>query len=392
MAKTNKTLPKTQYEISRDTTKPIFNRANEVSRADDTLKELSIGLSDHDYAIQYYFQNVIKPQINDAGTIRDVPVLYGAPEKWKNIQTDGYLRDKQGKILTPLIAFRRTGITKNKTLGSKVDANNPAVYYTQQKRYTPQNRYDQFSVLTNSKPIQTFINTVMPDYVELTYEIIIWTEHVEQMNKIVEGVLYTEGSYWGEKERFKFRSKIDSFTNTTDLLQDSERIVRTNFTLTLYGQIVPDGLVKQLSNRLSTKTFSPRQLVIETDVEDKPITVGAVEKAAVYTPSTSGGSRPSSVNALTIAYLNTNKSIERTSISVPDTATFTAEFLPAPSGMPATDLSNFTFFVNGLFIEPSAIASFTNPSANTCVLVVDTAELGFTLQADDELVAIGKFK
>ncbi len=232
----------------------------------------------------------------------------------------------------------------------------------------------------------------MPDYVELTYEIIIWTEHVEQMNKIVEGVLYTEGSYWGEKERFKFRSKIDSFTNTTDLLQDSERIVRTNFTLTLYGQIVPDGLVKQLSNRLSTKTFSPRQLVIETDVEDKPITVGAVEKAAVYTPSTSGGSRPSSVNALTIAYLNTNKSIERTSISVPDTATFTAEFLPAPSGMPATDLSNFTFFVNGLFIEPSAIASFTNPSANTCVLVVDTAELGFTLQADDELVAIGKFK
>lgn len=392
MARTNKTLPKTQYEISRDTTKPIFNRANEVSRADDTLKELSIGLSDHDYAIQYYFQNIIKPQINDAGTIRDVPVLYGAPEKWKNIQTDGYLRDKQGKILTPLIAFRRTGIAKNKTLGSKVDANNPAVYYTQQKRYTSQNRYDQFSVLTNSKPIQTFINTVMPDYVELTYEIIIWTEHVEQMNKIVEGVLYTEGSYWGEKERFKFRSKIDSFTNTTDLLQDSERIVRTNFTLTLYGQIVPDGLVKQLSNRLSTKTFSPRQLVIETDVEDRPITVGAVEKTAVYTPLASGASRPSGINALTIAYLNTSKSVERTSISIPDTATFTADFLLAPSGMPPTDVDSFTFFVNGLFIEPSAIISFTNPSPNTCILVVDTAVLGFTLRADDELIAVGKFK
>lgn len=391
MARTRKTLPKTQYEISKGTTKPVFNRANEVSRANDTLKELSIGLSDHDYAIQYYFQNIIKPQVDDAGTMRDVPVMYGAPEKWKNMQADGYFRDKQGKILTPLISFRRTGVLKNKTLGSKVDANNPALYYTQQRMYSPENRYDQFSVLNNSKPIQTFINTVMPDYVELTYEVIIWTDYIEQMNKIVESVLYTEGSYWGEKERFKFRTKIDNFTNTTDLLQDAERIVRTNFTLTLYGQIVPDALVKQLSNRLSTKTFSPRQLVVETDIEDRPIVVGAIEKAAVYTPSTLGGSKPTSINALTIAYLSTNKSIERTSISVPDTATFTANFLQAPSGLPATSVDNFTFFINGLYIEPSAIVSFTNPSSNVCTLVVDTAELGFTLQADDELVAIGKF-
>jgi len=393
MAQTRKTLPKTQYEISKETTTTTYNRANEVSEAGDTFKELSIGLGDLDYSIQYYFQNIIKPKVDDVGTMRDVPVLYGAPEKWKNIQADGYLRDKQGKILTPLIAFRRTGIAKNKTLGSKVDANNPAIYYTQQRKYTPQNRYDQFSVLSNSKPIQTFVNTVMPDYVDLTYEVIIWTDYVEQMNKIVESVLYTEGSYWGERERFKFRTKVDSFTNTTDLLQDTERVVRTSFTLNLYGQIVPDALVKQLSNKLSNKTFSPRQLVIETDVEDTPITVSGVSKAGVYMPSTTGtsGGQSTSISALTVSYLNTNKSVERTSISVPDTAIFTANFLPAPLGLPATGVSNFTFFVNGLYIEPSAIVSFTNTSSNVCTLVVNTAELGFTLQADDELVAIGKF-
>lgn len=393
MAQTRKTLPKTQYEISKETTTTTYNRANEVSEAGDTFKELSIGLGDLDYSIQYYFQNIIKPKVDDVGTMRDVPVLYGAPEKWKNIQADGYLRDKQGKILTPLIAFRRTGITKNKTLGSKVDANNPAIYYTQQRKYTPQNRYDQFSVLSNSKPIQTFVNTVMPDYVDLTYEVIIWTDYVEQMNKIVESVLYTEGSYWGERERFKFRTKVDSFTNTTDLLQDTERVVRTSFTLNLYGQIVPDALVKQLSNKLSNKTFSPRQLVIETDVEDTPITVSGVSKAGVYMPSTTGtgGGQSTSISALTVSYLNTNKSVERTSISVPDTAIFTANFLSAPLGLPATGVSNFTFFVNGLYIEPSAIVSFTNTSSNVCTLVVNTAELGFTLQADDELVAIGKF-
>ena len=393
MAQTRKTLPKTQYEISKETTTTTYNRANEVSEAGDTFKELSIGLSDLDYSIQYYFQNIIKPKVDDVGTMRDVPVLYGAPEKWKNIQADGYLRDKQGKILTPLIAFRRTGIAKNKTLGSKVDANNPAIYYTQQRKYTPQNRYDQFSVLSNSKPIQTFVNTVMPDYVDLTYEVIVWTDYVEQMNKIVESILYTEGSYWGERERFKFRTKVDSFTNTTDLLQDAERVVRTSFTLNLYGQIVPDALVKQLSNKLSNKTFSTRQLVIETDVEDTPITVSGVAKAPVYTPSatTTRGSQGSSISALTVTYLNTNKSVERTSILVPDTATFTANFLAAPTELPTTGVNNFTFFVNGLYIEPSAIVSFTNTSSNVCTLVVDTTELGFTLRADDELVAIGKF-
>ncbi len=107
MAQTRKTLPKTQYEISKETTTTTYNRANEVSEAGDTFKELSIGLGDLDYSIQYYFQNIIKPKVDDVGTMRDVPVLYGAPEKWKNIQADGYLRDKQGKILTPLIAFRR---------------------------------------------------------------------------------------------------------------------------------------------------------------------------------------------------------------------------------------------------------------------------------------------
>jgi hypothetical protein len=393
MAQTRKTLPKTQYEISKETTTTTYNRANEVSEAGDTFKELSIGLSDLDYSIQYYFQNIIKPKVDDVGTMRDVPVLYGAPEKWKNIQADGYLRDKQGKILTPLIAFRRTGIAKNKTLGSKVDANNPAIYYTQQRKYTPENRYDQFSVLSNSKPIQTFVNTVMPDYVDLTYEVIVWTDYVEQMNKIVESILYTEGSYWGERERFKFRTKVDSFTNTTDLLQDTERVVRTSFTLNLYGQIVPDALVKQLSNKLSNKTFSPRQLVIETDVEDTPITVSGVSKAGVYMPSatTTRGSQGSSISTLTVAYLNTNKSVERTSISVPDTAIFTANFLAAPTELPTTGVGNFTFFVNGLYIEPSAIVSFTNTSSNVCTLVVDTTELGFTLRADDELVAIGKF-
>ena len=177
----NKVLPKTQYEILKGSPKAEYNKANDISRKDDSLKELSIGLLDLDQAIKYYFEEVIKPTVIEGTTTVPVPVFYGSPEKWKNFQTDGYYRDKNGKIQTPIIVYKRTGITKNRTLSSKVDANFPAVYYTQQYAHTPENRYDQFSKLTNSKPTKTFSNTVMCDYVDLTYEFIIWTDYVEHL-------------------------------------------------------------------------------------------------------------------------------------------------------------------------------------------------------------------
>jgi hypothetical protein len=113
-----KPLPKTQYEISKDTPAQTFNRANEISRADDNIPSLNVGLYDLDYSIKYYLENIIKPQITEFGEKTDVPVIYGAPEKWKNVQVDGYFRDKQGKILAPVIAYIRTSITKNRSLGS----------------------------------------------------------------------------------------------------------------------------------------------------------------------------------------------------------------------------------------------------------------------------------
>lgn len=393
----NKVLPKTQYEILKGAPKADYNKANEVSRKEDTLKELSIGFADLDGAIKYYFDEVIKPTVIEGDSVIPVPVFYGSPEKWKNFQEDGYFRDRNGKIQAPLIAYKRTAIAKNRTLGSKVDANFPAIYYTQQYAHTPENRYDQFSRLTNSKPIKTFSNTVMCDYVDLTYEFIVWTDYVEQMNRIVESILYSEGSFWGEKERFKFRTKIDSFTNTTDLLADNERIVRTTFTVTMFGYIVPDSIIKQLSEKLSDKTYSPRQLSVETNVDAKSeiFTNKGVLGPAIMMGSTyrvSNISTIAGIDPVIATYLNTNTAVETTNITVPNTATFAANFLTAPTGIPATSAANFSFFINSLYVEPSAILSFTNPSPGVCVLVLDTAVLGYTLASGDLVVGLGKFE
>ncbi len=267
---TRKQIHKTQFELSKGEENRAFDRANDVRRDDDTVKQLSIGLYDIDYAIKYYFDEVIKPEIEEFGNVVKVPVMYGSPEKWKNVQADGYFRDKSGKIQSPLIAYKRTSITRNKTLGNKIDANFPSLYYSQELKYNQINKYDQFSVLTNSKPIKTFINTVVPDYVDITYDVVVWTDYIEGMNKILESIIYTEGTYWGDMEKFKFRTKIDSITNTTDLLQDADRMVRSSFTITLFGQIVPDVLAKELSKKQSEKSFDVRQIVLEVTPDADP--------------------------------------------------------------------------------------------------------------------------
>ena len=395
---TKKNLPTSQFELSTGKADKRFGRDNDIRRDGDTLKELSIGLFDVDHTIKWYFDNVIKPQIDDFGTTLKVPVMFGAPEKWKNVQADGYFRDVQGKIQSPLISYRRSAIEKDKTLGSKVDANFPQLYYTQELKYGQQNKYDQFSVLTNSKPVKSYVTTVIPEFVNVTYEVIIWTDFVEHMNGIVESILYSEGSFWGEPDRFRFRTKVDSYTNTTDLLQDQDRVVRTSFTLTLFGYIIPDVLVKNLSKKQAGLVHDARQVIIEADTDANPGIFNTEEaerksgaNVTYTTPQYRVNAITQTIDDMTLTYLNTNQAVENPTINIPDTVIFNGDFLAAPSGLPATSVINFTFFINGTYIEPSAITSFTNSTPGACTLVLDIAQLGFTLSPTDELVAIGKF-
>ena len=82
-----------------------INRGRITSRKDDKVKDVSIGLQDHDEAVSYYFNNVIKPSVMINGDRVNVPVMYGAPERWKGVQKDGYFRDKEGKLQVTLIMF-----------------------------------------------------------------------------------------------------------------------------------------------------------------------------------------------------------------------------------------------------------------------------------------------
>ena len=276
--KGKKPIPKTQREISTSLQTPYDqrygnpndmqfdpkNRGNQVSFRDDNTKPFTLGIQDIDEAVMYYLENVIKPTVIQNGVAQKVPVIYGASERWKQIQKDGYYRDLSGAIMMPIITFKRNNITKDRSVGNKLDANFPNNIEVFEKAYSKRDEYNNFAVLNNRKPQKEYYAVVMPDYVTVTYDFIISTYYVEQMNKIVEAMNYASDSYWGNPERFKFRARIDSFQTNTELPVGAERIVKTNFTLTLRGYIVPDNIQKQLA---SIKKFSNAvQVVFSTEV------------------------------------------------------------------------------------------------------------------------------
>jgi hypothetical protein len=243
---TKKPKIKSQNELFTKVPDPGPQRALDVRRDTDTHTDLRIGLYDIDGCIQYYFDEVIKPTILEDNESISVPSVYGSPERWVSVQKDGYYRDQTGKIQCPLIMFKRTGIAKNRNLARNVDSNIPRVIKTFEKTYSINNQYSSFSRLNNITPAREIYNVVIPDYITLTYECMIWTNYVAQMNKVVEAINYAESSYWGDPEKFKFYAVINDFSNQTEVSDGKDRIVRTTFNISLNGYIISDALQKQI--------------------------------------------------------------------------------------------------------------------------------------------------
>jgi hypothetical protein len=241
-------IPLPQFKNNTDPATMNNYRAQEISLKGDTTKPYNVGIQDIDESIKYYFENVIKPQVFQNGTMIPIPLVYGNPERWKSVQKDGYYRDKNGKIMAPIIMYRRASMDRDYNIGNKLDANNPVNYAVASKGYQKNNTYSHFDLLNNRKPVQTLQVVVIPDYVTLTYECVIWTYYIEQMNKIVESINYAANAYWGDPARFKFHARIDTFTNNETVNQGEERLIKTNFSIKLHGYIIPEVINQDLAS------------------------------------------------------------------------------------------------------------------------------------------------
>ena len=376
------------------------NRGRDLSFKDNKIKDISVGLEDMDNAIQYYFDNVIKPNVMQNNTRVVVPVIYGDAEKWKTVQNDGFYRDKDGKIMVPLIMFKRNTIEKNRTLGNKIDGNKAHLFNVFETRYNQRNQYDKFSILTNRTPSKQYYVSVVPDYVNVTYDCVLFTNFVEQNNKLIEAIEFASDSYWGDFNRWHFRTKIDSFAMSNTVEQGADRAIKTNFSMTLSGYLVADTVNKEMAN--TDLFYSPAQLIFGLETSEdltnlSPATQMAANNTAGSTSFIGDGNIITNITiqgaALAdLTYLNTNSAKKADTITLPNQALFTGAVILQPdpaSSLPATTVNNFIFYINGQYV-PTSFVSFVSDALGVRV-EFNTTSIGYTLEADDEVIAIGKF-
>ena len=405
---TKKPIPKSQVQLSQDTITPYTNsgkgpvpanlrRENQRTRINDDVKDFSVGLKDIDSAIVYYFENVIKPSVIQNSVKIPVPLVYGSQERWASIQKDGYYRDKDGKMQAPLIIFKRDSVEKNRSLGNKMDANNPIHYGVFEKKYSGKNIYDAFGILTNRIPVREFYGVIIPDYVNLVYSCTIFTEYVEQMNKIVESINFASDSYWGDPQRFKFRASIDNYTTTTELVEGSDRVVKTTFQIKLAGYIVADTINTSVANPKKMFSKSALKFGIETAGSVEVLNARAASSTAQaptrFFDTALTGVRADrglglGMTAEQMAYVGL-QSTALANVITDTTAKFTGKIfaeLP-PVGFTRTE-QDFQVFINGVAIPVENRA--TQQVGGD--IVVTFTNLGFNLESVDQILLVGKFR
>ena len=365
--------------MSTNPLKADLNRAKQIKYAKGDLKQ-SITLFDIDYAMMTYLEDTVLPPLDDNGKVLKIPVIYGNSERWVGARRQGVYRDNKGKIQLPLMMIRRTSIAKDETMPML----NRHVSYSGVTKYSKDNRYDRFSLLgSNVKPKYEIYNITMPEYVELNYECMVWTNFTEQLNGVIEQLNYAS-SYWGDKDHFKFRTSVSDYNVINEVGDGTERINRVEFTLNVKAYLLPE---KFDGENTIKKSMSTKRVVIATEVD---VTGNGRLEGLLTTPS------PYYDNKDLIDFLSLNNS--KVVDGGINTATFSAvKLIQAPAQLSGVITSGLTYegnyydiklYINGVRYYQTTHFTVTSYTNNTLTLALSP---GFSVNSGDEITITGKF-
>ena len=210
----------------------------------DGGKGLSIGLTDIDTAVIRHMQNVMKPVVKESNELIKVPIMYGNEERWKSIRSRGVLRDKNNTIILPVIVIKRTGVAMNDAMPLSFDNDVKGKFISvvrSSNGWSKNNRYDRFSVLTGQKPVEEFVKTGMPDFVVCTYNIVMMTAFMEQMNDLNTIMVEHLETSWGDSTSYRFLTALEGdISNEVQMESQGERLIKNELTITIKGYMIPE--------------------------------------------------------------------------------------------------------------------------------------------------------
>ena len=357
-----------------------LNRAKQIKSQKGDLKQ-SISLFDIDYAIMSYLEDTVLPELDDNGKALKIPVIYGNSERWEGARRQGVYRDTHGKLQLPLMMLRRTSVAKNESMPML----NRHTSYQGITKYSKENRYDRFTLLGKSiTPKYEIYNITMPDYVEINYECMGWTNYTEHLNIVIESLTFASDEYWGDKQKFKFNTTISDYNMVNEVGEGTERINRVEFTLNVKAYLLPE---KFDGENTIKKSMSTKRVVVATETD---VTGNGRLEGLLTTPSAYYDNK----DLIDFLSLNNSKVVA----GGVNTATFSGvKLIQAPAQLSGVITSGLTYdgssydiklYINGVRYYQTTHFTITSYTNNTLTLALSP---GFSVDSGDEITITGKF-
>ena len=396
--KTNKPSLKRTEGLTPDL---VLNRANQIRRDDDIIRTEKRTAYDIDYAIKWYIENEIQPQITSNESVIDVPVIFANGEKWDNVRRLGYLRDEKGMLQSPLIMLKRNSIAERdsyKTLDvNRPQSGNQLVY---RQKYNEKKRYEDelFPIQTNQPADSDKIYIVdIPKYVTIEYDMMLWCDFTTQMNDLVDQILPYGRFAWGNDAN-KFATTIGSISFETVNTVGEDRLVRSTIPLTVLGT-----LISQQEARIETirKMYSIKKVTFDIviDVGNSNIfNTTRIPQAILQnqqrvlsggTVIVSGGGSNISLNAAAMTYLTTLTDQQATRVNA-NTVTTSATAAINPVTNTVATVNEFDIYINGQYIDKAAY-TWTPSDVATQTIVFDVNVLGYDIDSQDVVIINGRW-
>ena len=397
--KTNKPEP---YRTEGLTNDQLLNRANQIRRDDDVVRTVQRTLYDIDYAIKWYVDNEIQPQINHNTELIPVPVIFANGEKWDNVRRLGYLRDEKGMLQSPLIMLKRNSVVERDSLRTldvnRMPAGNQIVY---KSKYNARNRYeDVLFPIPNSEPqpSEQFYVVDIPKYVTVEYDMMLWCDFTTQLNDLIDQILPYGRFLWGnEANRFETAIGQTSFETVNTVGED--RLVRATIPLTVQGT-----LLSEQETRISTikKMYSVKRISYDTVIDigttdmfatvNVPIQLLQVQSVILGggNVTVTGGGTSTTIDAATMLYL-INLTDQSATVINSTTVTVNAAAANNPNTLTTATKNEFDVYINGQYIDKIAYTwTPTDTAPNT--ITFDTATLGYNIESSDTIIINGRWQ
>lgn len=360
-----------------------LNRANQIKSSKTDIKQ-SVSLFDVDYAIMTYLENVVLPTLDDNGKALKIPVIYGNSERWNGARRQGVYRDLHGKIQLPLMMIKRTSVAKNETMPML----NRQVSYQAVTKYSKDNRYSRFTLLgKTTTPKYEIHNITMPDYVEINYECMGWTNYTEHLNVVIESLTYASDEYWGDKKKFKFNTTIADYNVVNEVGEGTERINRVEFTLNVKAYLLPEKFDGEATTK---KSFNSSKIVVATETD---VTANGRLEGLLTTPSPYYDNKDLidflSINNSKVGNTTTNNTITFTGIKLIEAPIQLQSVISAGLSVNGTTY-DAKVYINGVRYYQTTHFTCTG-AGNTLTINFISANLGFNVTSTDEIIITGKF-